>query len=109
VKRKEVNRARREWESIEQHLNKPAADWARQWAPVILHENKRLRDILRQRVPPKGLELEKDLRDALVEDILLLIDEVSDRPESVSVWWLTERLQKLIAPHAADHGGSDED
>ncbi len=109
MKRKAVNRARREWDQAEKHLNKPTADWARQWAPVLLDEIKRLRDTLRRRGNPKDLELEKDARDALMVDVLALIDEVADRPESVSVWWLTERLQKLVEPHERDYGGNDED
>jgi len=121
LKRKEVNRCRREWLGIALQSNKDVSDWARQWGDAVLSEIRRLRNELklsnRKRRGVYGrlakdadaYELESDELDGVIDKVEAIRDKItSDMTDNVSVWWLTKQLDEILNPLLEDHHGQDE-
>jgi hypothetical protein len=113
LKRKEVNRARREWDSLQPvlHVNYDAANWARRWGKPLLDEVKRLREELRVkhlgRLQDMGLEHDK--LDGLIDEVEKVIDELPADPlASVDSCLIAQRLHGILQPLMADHDDGDE-
>jgi hypothetical protein len=116
MRRKEVNRCRREWDVLasDLHLNKPAAEWARRWGKPLLGEVKRLREELKlknkkRRQVYSKLELERDDLDALIDEIEKVIDKLPADPlASVDSCLISQQLNKILAPYMEDHDDGDD-
>lgn len=116
MRRKEVNRARREWTEIQHELqsNKPVADWARRFGKPLLDEVKRLREELKLRNKKKRsvyakLELERDDLDNLIDQVEEVLDWLPDNPlASVDACLIAQRLQEILKPYMEDHDDGDD-
>lgn len=112
MKRKEVNRARREWDVLQRNLHdsREVANWARRWGPALLDETKRLRLDLRSRLPDHvKLELRNDDLDNLIDEIEKVIDWLpADALASVDACLVLQRLHQILDPFMADHDDGDE-
>jgi len=116
LKRKEVNRARREWDEIspDLHNNKTAADWARRWGQPLLDEVRRLRSELKlknkkRRAVYAKLELERDDLDELIDEVEKVLDELPADPlASVDSCLITQRLTGILGPYMEDHDDGDD-
>jgi hypothetical protein len=122
MRRKEVNRCRREWLGVSLQSDKEVAAWARQFGDAMLSEIRRLRNELKlsnkkrrgvygRLVKEKdAYELERDDLDALIDKIEALRGQISAQPtDNVSAWWLNDKLDEILNPLLEDHHGEDED
>jgi hypothetical protein len=116
LKRKEVNRSRREWDELQAdiHLNKHAADWARRWGKPLLEEVKRLREELKlknkkRRSVYAKLELERDDLDNLIDEVEKVIDSLPADPlTSVGSFIINEKLTAILRPYMDEHDDGDD-
>ena len=121
MRRKEVNRCRREWLGVSLQSDKEVAAWARQFGDAVLSEIRRLRNELklsnRKRRGVYGrlareqdaLELEQDDLDAVIDKIEAIRGQVSANfTDNVSVWWLNTQLDEILNPLLEEHHGEDE-
>lgn len=120
MRRKEVNRARREWINLaEQEGDAPLVEWAEKWGWKLLEKVRRLRQDVkranakrRDKLGPlyKKLEIEQTDLDALIDAIEVLRDKIPNDPLSdVSGSWLVTRLDRILDPFMEDHEGKKEE